>query len=66
MHSILSGTSHGTLPNAVGFAAGRVGQAFNLNGTSQYVDVPNSAALNPAAKVSVESLDLPASSRLTR
>jgi len=48
------GTNYGTLQNDVGFAAGKVGQAFDLNGTSQYVNVPNSASLNPTAKMSVE------------
>ena len=48
------GTNSGILMNGVGFAAGEVGQAFNLDGTSQYVDVPNSASLNPTARLSLE------------
>src|ERR1019366_2522836 len=37
----------GTLVNGAAFAAGEVGQAFNLNGTNQYVSVPDSASLRP-------------------
>jgi nitrogen fixation protein len=49
------GTNNGTLQNGVGFVSGEVGQAFNLNGTSQYVDVPSSASLNPTTSMSVEA-----------
>jgi hypothetical protein len=49
-----SGTNHGALINGAGFAPGQVGQAFNLDGSSQYVDVPNFAGLNPTSSVSLE------------
>ena len=49
------GLNHGTLTNGTGFGAGEVGQAFNLNGTSKYVNVPNSASLNPTNSISVEA-----------
>jgi hypothetical protein len=49
-----AGTNIGTLQNGVGFVTGEVGQAFNLNGTSQYVDVPSSASLNPITSISLE------------
>ncbi len=39
------GTNHGTLQNGTPFTTGKVGQAFNFNGTNQYVFVPNNASL---------------------
>jgi hypothetical protein len=50
-----AGTNNGSLPSGVVFAVGKVGQAFDFNGTSQYVDVPNSAGLNPTASISLEA-----------
>ena len=47
--------TQGSLRNGAGFAAGEVGQAFNFNGTSQYVDVPSSPSLNPTNSLSVEA-----------
>ncbi len=41
------GTNHGTLQNGVTFTTGKVGQAFNFNGSNQCVLVPNSATLQP-------------------
>jgi hypothetical protein len=32
--------NNGTLQNGTTFAAGKVSQAFNFNGSSQYVDIP--------------------------
>ena len=49
------GFNSGTLRNGAGFGAGAVGRAFNFNGTSQYVDVTNSASLNPTGSISVEA-----------
>ncbi len=40
------GTNHGTLQGGVSFAAGEVGQAFSLDGSSRYVLVPASVSLN--------------------
>jgi uncharacterized repeat protein (TIGR01451 family) len=37
----------GTLVNGASFAAGEVGQAFNLFGTDEYVSVPDSPGLRP-------------------
>jgi hypothetical protein len=45
--SPLSG-NNGTLQNGAGFRFGKVGQAFNLNGTNQYVSVSDSPSLRPA------------------
>jgi hypothetical protein len=49
------GTNNGTLIGGVNFASGEVDEAFNLNGTSQYVDVPNSPSLNPAGSITCEA-----------
>jgi hypothetical protein len=41
------GSNHGTSVGNVAFAAGKVGQAFNFDGTS-YVRIPRTASLEPA------------------
>jgi hypothetical protein len=51
----IAGTNNGTLQGGATFTTGMVGQAINLNGSSQYVDVPNSASLNPTASISLEA-----------
>jgi hypothetical protein len=48
------GGNSGTLVNGAGFAAGKVGQAFSLNGTNQYVRIPDHASLSPAGSFSIE------------
>jgi len=50
-----AGTNNGTLQGAVAFAPGQVGQAFRLNGTNSYINVPSSPALNPTGPFTVES-----------
>ncbi len=40
------GSNHGTLQNGAGFTAGKVGQAFSLDGVDDTVSVGNPAALN--------------------
>jgi hypothetical protein len=50
-----SGTNHGVLVNGAGFATRQVGQAFNLDGSTQYVDVPDYAGLNPTSSLSLEA-----------
>jgi len=47
------GGNNGTLMNGAGFALGEVGSAFQLDGTNNDVQIPDSAALKPA-NVSVE------------
>lgn len=42
----IAGTNNGTLQNGAAFAIGKVGQGFNFDGANDFVDVPNSAALN--------------------
>src|SRR4051812_262251 len=41
------GGNNGLLEGGTGFAPGKVGQAFSLDGIDDRVRVPNSAALNP-------------------
>lgn len=48
----IQGTNNGTATNLT-YAAGKVGQAFSLNGTTAYVQVPNSPSLNPTGKISI-------------
>ncbi len=43
------GTNHGTLRNGAGFAAGKVGQAFSLDGTDDCIEIPDSPALRPVS-----------------
>ncbi|HWY74665.1 MAG TPA: LamG-like jellyroll fold domain-containing protein, partial [Verrucomicrobiae bacterium] len=50
------GTNNGILVGGVTFGPGEVGQAFQFNGAStQYVDVPTSASLNPTANLTLEA-----------
>jgi hypothetical protein len=51
----LIGGNPGALQNGAGFVAGEVGQAFNLNGSNQYVRIPNNASLSPSGSFSIES-----------
>lgn len=47
--------NHGTLKNGASFLNGQIGSAFNFVAASnQYVEVPNSANLNPSASFSWE------------
>jgi hypothetical protein len=49
------GLNNGTLQGGAGFAPGMVGYAFDLNGSSAYVDVPDSPSLDPTAAITVEA-----------
>ena len=49
------GANNGVLQNGVAFANGKVGLAFDLNGSSQYVDVTHSTSLNPTLAISLEA-----------
>jgi Ca2+-binding RTX toxin-like protein len=51
----VTGTNNGTLEGGVTFPSGKVGQAFSLDGTSGFVDVPWSASLTPLTGVAVEA-----------
>jgi hypothetical protein len=48
------GNHNGTLTGGISFGPGRVGQAFNLDGSSGYVAIPNSSSLNFTGPFSVE------------
>lgn len=48
------GSNHGALVNGAGFASGMVGQAFNLNVSTQYVEVPHATSLNPTNALTIE------------
>jgi N-acetylneuraminic acid mutarotase len=48
------GTNNGTIHGGVTFAAGKVGRAFNFDGSTGYVDLGNPASLNPAT-ITVEA-----------
>jgi hypothetical protein len=49
------GSNNGTLHGGVTFTPGEVGQAFNFNGTSGYVSVPDVATLDPTQAITVEA-----------
>src|SRR5271167_3783226 len=51
----LYGHNDGILRNGAKCAQGKVGRAFDLDGTSQYVYVPDSASLNPDRSITVEA-----------
>jgi hypothetical protein len=44
-----AGANHGVLRNGTAFAAGRVGQAFSLDGINDYMSIPDSGSLRPAS-----------------
>ena len=48
------GGNNGIPHNGVGFATGRVGQAFSFNGTNSYVEVPDSPALRLTNQLTIE------------
>jgi hypothetical protein len=50
------GTNNGILQGGVSFAPGKVGRAFQFNGTSnQYVDIPDNPSLNLTATLTLEA-----------
>src|SRR5262249_36908034 len=48
-------SNHGTLMNGATFAAGEVGQAFSLNGTDAFVQVPDSANLDITGAITLDA-----------
>ncbi|MCM3871311.1 MAG: hypothetical protein ND895_11555, partial [Pyrinomonadaceae bacterium] len=46
---------HGTIHGAVTFAPGKIGQAFNLNGTDAYIEVGDNASFNPTGSFSINA-----------
>lgn len=51
---LLSG-NNGTLVNGAGFAPGKDGQSFLLDGANDFVNVPDQPALNPSSSFSLEA-----------
>ena len=49
----VTSTNDGTLYNGVGYTTGKVGQAFNLDGSDDYVDIGDLAALDNAGEITV-------------
>jgi hypothetical protein len=49
-----AGTNNGSPQDGASFAGGKVGQAFNLNGLSQFIKVPDAPNLTPAGSFSIE------------
>ncbi len=56
--------NNGMLRNGAGLSVGKVGQAFDLNGVNQYVEIVNTNNLNPAGSFSIEGWILPRQDRL--
>jgi hypothetical protein len=50
-----AGSSSGTLQGGATTVPGRFGQAFQLNGTTQYVDLGNPAVLNFSGQITLEA-----------
>jgi hypothetical protein len=53
-----AGTNNGVLQGGAGYAAGKVGQAFSLDGSTGCVQIPDAPALRPAS-LTVEAWVLP-------
>ncbi|HTQ52678.1 MAG TPA: LamG domain-containing protein [Candidatus Acidoferrales bacterium] len=49
-----TGTNNGTWNGSVNYTNGEVGQAFKFDGVSSYVQISNSASLNPPGPFSIE------------
>ncbi len=44
-----AGTNHGALHGGAGFSAGKVGQAYSLNGIDASIEIPDAPALRPVS-----------------
>ena len=53
--------NNGTLQNGATFAAGKVGQAFSLDGVNDFVEVQNSPNLNPTNQITIDAWYKPVS-----
>lgn len=51
----IAGSNNGALQNGAGFAAGKVAQAFILNGVNQFVQAPHTAALAVTGSLTVDA-----------
>ena len=50
----IQGTNNGTFPAAT-YASGKVGQAFSLNGSSAFVEIPDSPSVSIADAISIDA-----------
>ncbi len=55
------GSNDGDLIDSISFSRGKVGKAFNLNGTDQYVRIHGSPSLNPTGSFSIDAWIYPTS-----
>ena len=55
----IRGENNGTLQGGVTFAAGEVGQAFGLDGASQFLLVPDAPSLNPTSQMTLDAWVFP-------
>ena len=55
------GANHGVLKNGVGVAAGLVGQAFELDGIDDHVEIPDDPSLTTTSAITVEGWINPSS-----
>lgn len=60
----IAGANNGTLLDNASFAIGKVGQAFNFDGTDDRIEIPNNAALSPAT-ISLEAWVKPSAINLS-
>ena len=51
----IAGANHGALQNGVGFAAGKVGEAFSFDGIDDSIEVPDSPSLSPTSEITVSA-----------
>ena len=51
----IAGSNDGTSMNGATYAAGKVGQAFKLDGVNDYVRIPHNSVLNPTAGMTIEA-----------
>lgn len=49
------GAKHGTLQNGATFAAGKLGQAFSLDGVNDYIDLPDTRRVTGQSAVSIHA-----------
>ncbi len=51
----LIGVNDGTLEGGTTFASGEVGQGFSLNGTSDYIEIPNSPSISITGAITIDA-----------
>jgi subtilisin-like proprotein convertase family protein len=56
----IRGLNDGALQGTATFAAAKVGQGFSLNGTSDYVEIPNSSSVSVTGQITIDAWINPA------